>query len=255
MPLARLFATNMVRVASRNGITADRWLRHLERHVPVARAGVDPEGVHQMRVAIARLRVWLALGGWRVLDDDLRWLRDRIARIRDLDVQLGHRPPPSWAATLRRRHDRARHELLGTLGHPRVSSMLAGLSCLPPVPILRARRRIPPMARRVLARARAARRRGYDLPSLHRLRCIVRRLRFALEWIGAETADLVRVQDALGEACDLSIAVQTLGKRRGERVRRYRAKLVRDLRRARREARGAFLEARPDLEDLACSSS
>jgi CHAD domain-containing protein len=242
-------------VASQNGITADHWLRHLQRHVRVARTGADPEGAHQMRVAIARLRVWLALGGWRVLDDDLRWLRERLATIRDLDVQLGHAPPPSWAAALHHRHHRAQHELLATLEHPRLPSLLAGLGYLPPVPFLRARRRIPNMARRVLGRVRAARRDGYDLESLHRLRCVVRRLRFALEWVGDETAGLVTVQDALGGACDLGIAVRSLGNRRGKGVRRYRATLVRDLRRAGREARAELRRLRPHLETLACSSS
>lgn len=245
----------MVDVAPPNSIAADRWLRHLERHVPVAREGLDPEGAHQMRIAIARLRVWLALGGWHVLDDDLRWLRARIAPIRDLDVQLQHGPPPSWAAALRRRHARARSELVATLEHPRLSSLLGALTCLPPVPSAHARMAIPRMASRVLARSRAASARGADLESLHRLRCVVRRLRFALEWLDVDTADLVPVQDALGEACDASVALRSLGKHRNKRVRRYREKLVRDLRRARRQARASFRRIRPQLEDLACSSS
>lgn len=160
-------------VASNHGIAAGRWLRNLERHIRVARAGVDPEGAHQMRVAIARLRVWLALGGWRVLDDDLRWLRGSIAAIRDLDVQLQHKPPPSWAATLRRRHERAQRELFTMLEDHRLPSLLLALSYLPPVPTVRARRRIPRIARRALRRGHAAKRHWNDLEALHRVRCVV----------------------------------------------------------------------------------
>jgi CHAD domain-containing protein len=240
----------------RDGIGADRWLRHLEDNVPIARAGLDPEGAHQMRVAIARLRVWLALGGWRVLDDDLRWLRGRIAPVRDLDVQLQRDPPAPWAATLRRRRGRAQRELVVTLDGPRFSSLLGALACLPPVSTSRARREVPSMARRALRRARAASDRGYrDLESIHRLRCAVRRLRFALEWLGADAGDLARAQDALGEACDAGVALRSLAEGRRERRRRYRDRLVRDLRRARRRARAALRDVRPRLEDLACSSS
>jgi CHAD domain-containing protein len=164
---------DMVDIASQKDIAADRWLRHLERHVSVAREGTDTEGTHQMRVAIARLRVWLALGGWRILDDDLRWLRDRLAPVRDLDVQLEHDPPPSSAASLRRRRTRAQRELIATLEHSRLSSLPSAFACLPPVSCADAQRRVPCIARRVLRRARAAGANGYDLDALHRLRCIV----------------------------------------------------------------------------------
>jgi CHAD domain-containing protein len=172
-----------------------------------------------------------------------------------LDVQLEHDPPPSWAAILRRRRACAQRGLVAILEHSRLSSLLSAFACLPAVSSAEARRRIPGMARRVLRRADAARAHGYDLESLHRLRCIVRRLRFGLEWLDVDTADLVGVQDALGDACDASVALRSLGKRRGKRVRHYRKKLVRDLRGARRRARAAFRRVRPQLEDLACSSS
>jgi len=110
---------------------------------------------------------------------------------------------------------------------------------------------IPQMARRVLRRGRTAKRHGYDLESLHRLRCVVRRLRFALEWLEADTAQLVKVQDALGEACDFGVALHDLGSRRGKRVKHYRASMGRDLRRARQEARAVFLAVHPHVEELA----
>jgi CHAD domain-containing protein len=242
--------------ASRDGISGDRWRSHLERHIPIAHAGVDPEGVHQMRVAIARLRVWLALGGWRVLDDDLRWVRDRMAPVRDLDVQLTHDPPPDWAATLRRRRALVERELRSMLDGERLPSLLLALSYLPPVPPDKARSMLPRMARRALRRARTAERHASDLKALHRLRCAVRRLRFALEWLDVDTADLVKAQDALGDACDLSVALDSLGRHRDKHAGGYRETLTRALRRAERRAHAAFRHVRPHLEELAsCSCS
>jgi triphosphatase len=60
-----------------------------------ARQGVDPEGVHQMRVGVRRLRSALALFGAVLpevqiapLKDDLRWLGGELGPARDLDVFL-----------------------------------------------------------------------------------------------------------------------------------------------------------------------
>lgn len=241
---------------SNEAITLGKWLLHLKRQVPLARAR-DPEGVHQMRVAIAHLRVWLALGGWQILDDDLRWLRQRLAEIRNLDVELQHEPPPCWAATLHQRHNRARRELLATLGSDRLRSLLLALSCLPPLSKARARRKLPRMALAALRCERAAKRHNKrDLASLHRLRCAVRRLRFALEWLAEDASDLVAVQDALGTACDFGVALHELGSRRGKGLRRYRDRLARELHGAESRARSALRRVRPLLKDLtSCSSS
>lgn len=242
--------------ATGEGIAVGRWLRHLEQQVPIARAGVDPEGAHQVRVAIARIRVWLALGGWRVLDDDLRWLRDRLAAIRDVDVELQQEPPPRWAATLHRRHARAQRALLATLQDERLPSALLALSCLPSIPPTRARRMLPRMARAVLACGHVARRSNRDLASLHRLRREVRRLRFALEWLGEDATELVKVQESIGTACDFGVVLRDLGARHGRGVRRYRAKLALGLSRAQRQSRIALRRACPYLKELAsCSSS
>jgi inorganic triphosphatase YgiF len=58
-----------------------------------ARRGVDPEGVHQMRVGVRRLRSGLALFREVLpadqigpLQAELRWLSDELGRARDLDV-------------------------------------------------------------------------------------------------------------------------------------------------------------------------
>jgi CHAD domain-containing protein len=65
-------------------------------HAPVARAGRAPEGVHQMRVALRRLRSLLKVfrpaadaPALRALDRDLRALADVLGPARDWDVFLG----------------------------------------------------------------------------------------------------------------------------------------------------------------------
>ena len=65
-------------------------------HAPLARAGTDPTGVHQMRVALRRLRSLLKVfrpavdaAALRALDRDLRELADLLGPARDWDVFLG----------------------------------------------------------------------------------------------------------------------------------------------------------------------
>lgn len=69
--------------------------RHLFVHLPVARLGEDPEGVHQSRVSLRRLRSDLRTFGPLLdpshverLTPELRWLGDRLGEVRDADVRL-----------------------------------------------------------------------------------------------------------------------------------------------------------------------
>jgi inorganic triphosphatase YgiF len=69
-------------------------LRHIAANEPAVRAG-DPEGVHQMRVGVRRLRAAIAVFS-ELLDcnqteqikRDLKWLAGKLAPVRDLDVFL-----------------------------------------------------------------------------------------------------------------------------------------------------------------------
>jgi triphosphatase len=81
--------------------TGDLAVRVLQRnaadfldHAPGARAGADSRHVHQMRVAIRRMRAALRLfadllppqaGG---LNDELKWFASQLGPVRDLDVQI-----------------------------------------------------------------------------------------------------------------------------------------------------------------------
>lgn len=68
-------------------------LRHIARNVPAVAEGRDPEGVHQVRVGLRRLRVSLAAFGGAFRVEALVHLRERakelggqLAEMRDLDV-------------------------------------------------------------------------------------------------------------------------------------------------------------------------
>ena len=69
----------------------DEQLRALLENEQIARQDVDPEGVHEMRVAVRRMRAALRASGHpEAAQEELRWLGGVLGRIRDLDVLLGH---------------------------------------------------------------------------------------------------------------------------------------------------------------------
>ncbi len=106
-------AGDVVRIA----IGAD--VARLIQHDPIARVGVDPEGVHQARVATRRLRSQLGTfapvltrRGTEPLIDDLRWLGRRLGAVRDADVLLDR-----LTNCVRGFDPRERDEALALLGH------------------------------------------------------------------------------------------------------------------------------------------
>lgn len=226
------------------------WLEHLLGHLPMARAGADPEGIHQVRVAIARIRVWLEIGGWRVLHDDLRRLRAVAASVRDLDVQLGRNMPVSYAAELHAERASARQALLAALDDTRLESLVSALGNMPPVRRRRARKSLARFARRAMVRGRVLPRKDYA--RLHALRRSVRRVRFALDWLGEPSDELVKLQDALGEFGDVWVAFRRASRgRESSQVREHRGALKRELRVTAGAARRAWKRARSTLEGLA----
>ncbi len=63
--------------------------RELVAQAEVALADTDPEGVHQLRVAVRRARAVLATsGGYDELTAELRWIFRKLGPLRDLDVLL-----------------------------------------------------------------------------------------------------------------------------------------------------------------------
>lgn len=74
----------------------DREIRALLAHEPGTRSGADPEDLHQMRVALRRMRSVLKLSGTLVGDGaepvraELGWLGQSLGEVRDYDVLIGH---------------------------------------------------------------------------------------------------------------------------------------------------------------------
>ncbi|WP_431823138.1 CHAD domain-containing protein [Burkholderia sp. F1] len=208
----------------------------------------DPEFVHQMRVALRRLRTLMrffpryANGGWKeAFEADLRWLAALLGTVRDWDVFSTETLPAliaadgdsaEWAGTLdaaRAQCAAARVELRQGLHSARYVRLTLGwLEWLgafvqPPT----ADDDAPSLKRHVTKRVRRLFGRLYGAPSLatldaaarHQVRIDAKRLRYALEFFASlasrgtrtETIKtLARVQGVLGEANDTVVALHRL---------------------------------------------
>ena len=229
-----------------------RWLLHLHDQLPAAAGGRDARAVHQLRVAAARLRVWLELGGRRVLVDDLRWLRGLAGPVRDLDVLLARTPPPDWNAWLRERRRLAVDELKAGLGTGRPQAAVEALARLEPVEAERAKRGWARALRRVRRRGRAAAAEPGCLERVHRLRRALRSLRYASEWLGRKPKALRRLQESLGELNDRDTALRLLEAwPAAASLSEERERLLNERDERHAEALVAWRKAEPKLEDLA----
>ena len=220
-------------------------LRQLQSNQPLAMQGTDPEGVHQMRVALRRLKIVLKTFGMLHADihEELDWLGDLLAKPRDLDVFLYEMLPgmklskddlariqPQVANARKRAYSMFRNglkqpryqRLLLILGHLFASGLPANQADLTHI----ASRQLQNLHKKLLKQ-------GKQLASLsidekHRLRGRVRQLRYALEFFsplyldkkhaGKKTekqattllAALHALQDSLGMLNDIAIAGQRL---------------------------------------------
>ncbi|WP_175954976.1 CHAD domain-containing protein [Burkholderia sp. BCC0405] len=210
----------------------------------------DPEFVHQMRVALRRLRTLMRFfplfvdRQWRdTLGVDLRWLASLLGTVRDWDVFATESLPAliaadggdgEWNGTLdaaRAQCAAARVELRQALHSARYARLTLGwlewLSALalPPAEDGDA----PSLRRHATKRVRRLFGHLYASPSLtsldtaarHQVRIDAKRLRYALEFFASlasrrtrtETVKtLTRVQSVLGEANDTMVALHHLEK-------------------------------------------
>ncbi|MDT7919429.1 MAG: CHAD domain-containing protein [Meiothermus sp.] len=231
-------------------IALDRWLQHLVKHLPVAKEGRDPEGVHQVRVAVRRLRVWLRLAGMRVLEDDLAWLVRAAGEVRDLEVLLQHPDLPkafrNWAAS---RLEQARAALVPLLDSPRLAGLLQALANLPPLDEEAAKARLKRFVRQAARKAEEWRNQD-SIESLHALRRALRRLRYAREWLGLDSQDEKALQEIFGQVGDLSFTLRYLAafEAEGSRVpAAYKRQLEAQLTEALEAARAAWHTHQADL--------
>ncbi|MEV0346203.1 CYTH and CHAD domain-containing protein [Nonomuraea sp. NPDC050680] len=206
----------------------------------------DDDSVHDMRVALRRIRSLLRthgrlLDGDRIgpLDAELRWLAAELGTVRDLEVltgrfarRLGDQPavgPPGaeWPAVLAEREHKARRALKKTLRTPRYFTLLAAVDDLiadPPFHHGASRRPSALVAkswRKVLGKYAKAE----HLPpgaerdqALHATRKAAKRARYtaeaATDVLGKPAAKLAehgeRLQDAFGRRQDALVAQQQL---------------------------------------------
>jgi CHAD domain-containing protein len=209
-------------------------------HEPGVRAGLDPEQVHKMRVAMRRLRTALrvfagAFDGapsseWR---DELRWLGQLLGTVRDLDVhrlelpewrvRFSEAPPEGWEELdhrLAARRALARVQLLEALDSPRrraIDRLAQRCLAAPTLCSTSVAHAMPRLVSAQVHRCRSSLSRLRDRGTVelaHRLRIRIKNLRYTLEFL-RETAPqrfpeharaLAEAQDELGRLQD---AVQT----------------------------------------------
>jgi CHAD domain-containing protein len=260
-------------VRSAQLLPVEAWLDELARQIELLRERVEPDAVHRMRVACGRLSVWLELGARRALRDDLKRLRRSAGRVRDLDV-VGARDGGARAPALAGERAAEAARLSAALDAARTRALLEALALVPepdPVAVRVALRRLK---RRLLEAGAGLRADSEDDRALHQLRRRARRLRYALDWLGAESKQLRELQECLGELGDLVLELAELephlgderaGQQRDARGpnahardetardghdERRRAELVAERARARERALEAWSALRPKVPGL-----
>lgn len=197
----------------------------LERELPRAWEGLDPEGVHSMRVAVRRSRAALAVFKRQLpptervaLNSELKWLSGTLGLARDADIEcsriaryLQESPPEEQAllapylATLQARRRGARESLIAALGGSRFRELMSRLDSLSghgaSAQALRrwsdfriregAGLAIDAATRRVLKRGRKIEKNA-TAAALHELRLAAKRLRYALEFFGPYYEDRLK---------------------------------------------------------------
>ncbi len=232
-------------------LPVDTWLDEFARQVERLRASIEPDAVHRLRVAAGRLSVWLELGARRSLRPDLWRLRRSAAAVRDLDVLATHDLEGAWTETLRQERAIEAACLRAALLSPRVEALLEGLVVVPEPDAVNVRSAIQNMKRRV---QRAGDR--LDDPeekdrALHRLRRRVRRLRYALDWLGSDSTDLRTLQEHLGGLNDLAVELARLEARASDpALESRRHAVLREIDERRSRALEAWKAIRPRIGEM-----
>lgn len=225
------------------GISLEPWISQLRACIPAARAGDDPEKIHQLRTALARLEVGALLLGSTSVRQRLRRLRRRAAGVRDLDVVISLGPPARSARRLRKKRAHRLRRLQRVLDAARCAALIEALAALPPIDPASVRPVVARLAARARRDARRSRRSPRDLAALHAARRSLRRLRYALDWLGRPSDELAHAQALMGAVCDRVLAQGAFG-----RGGAWRARLARSRRRSERRVRRHWSALRPFLD-------
>jgi CHAD domain-containing protein len=220
--------------------TIDRRLRDLLDHESGTREGTDPEDLHQMRVAVRRIRAALKAAEpaletpWTTeLRDELGELAGRLGEVRDTDVLIEHFHTEIAAlseedqsaghkllARLNLRRTAARGHLVGYLDGPRYAALLNTLAAA-------VRDGVPSTGEKSVELGTSLRKLGNlvaaagDSPPdevLHKLRIRAKRFRYSTEMarksIGKPAKNAIRataeLQDILGKHQDAAVAQQEI---------------------------------------------
>jgi CHAD domain-containing protein len=233
----------------------------LRAHELGIRQGQDPEDLHQMRVAVRRLRAILGAvrdmfdARWvRNLRDELDWLGAVLGASRDLDVlrdylrtqaaRLGpdkRQVAREVVARLDAKRDALMKKVVAALDSPRHDRLLHRLDAAVEHPPVRASVSLPDVAGAAFKKLRKSVKALPDEPTdrdLHAVRLRVKRARYAAELAaplaGPPAARFIerakKVQDALGEHQDAAVA-----------ERRLRALLAKDARKPARALSDALV--------------
>ena len=174
-------------------------------HDPGTRLGTEIESLHQMRVAIRRLRAVLRtarpilLSAWVTpLEQELDWLIDLLGPVRDLDVQISYfmgeaaeldqrdrKLLEQFTSHLRSRRETAHQLLLSELSRARYLGLIQRLRQAAQVPpVMELPLTISQLAGRAFKKLRKAIRGLKAAPSdaeLHKIRILVKRARYAAD--------------------------------------------------------------------------
>lgn len=174
-------------------------------HDPGTRLGTEIESLHQMRVAIRRLRAVLRtarpilLPAWVTpLEQELDWLSDLLGPVRDLDVQISYvmeeaaeldqrdrKLLAQFISHLRTRRDAAHQLLRSELTNARYLDLIRRLQQAAQVPpVMELPFTVSQLAGRAFKKLRKAIRRLKASPSdavLHKIRILVKRARYAAD--------------------------------------------------------------------------
>ena len=218
----------------------ERQYEQILTHDPGTRIGDDPEDLHDLRVAVRRLRAILKVAAppldrdWaRELRRELGWLGDVLGPVRDLDVMLGHlrraelgEEERAAFAPIQQRLERERtarrRSLLAALKSARYRALLDRLEEAARRPATRSARPSPDaVAATAFAELRRAMRKLDRAPSdeaLHRVRIKAKRARYAAELAaparGKKVASFIvaakTFQDVTGEHQDAVVTAERL---------------------------------------------
>ena len=254
----------------------------LRAHEAGARAGRDPEHLHEMRVAVRRLRAILRASRdlfdarWvERLRSELDWLGGRLGLVRDLDILDAYlRPRLAGLEGAERRagqrvlrrlsadRTRAQADLNAALDNPRYPRILEQLETfLSRPPASASDVSLPDVAATEWKRLRKAVQKLPGRPSaddLHAVRIKVKRARYAAELARAAAGErgkrfinqAKKLQDILGDLQDAVVIEQYLHDAidHTEPAQALGKDLVKRQRKRRKKARAAFFEEWPKLK-------